>query len=208
MPDATRLALANALTSHEAAALKLREDIAARAGETSRQKALSTFATLPEPRKRRAEARALIARLCDEFLATSGLPRRRGTELFATDYNDGRVAVPDWTRETVPSLCAGSIRNWQKALDREGLARLAGNQGRHRLGTGKIDGNPAMDGLISETNKEHQILAVQTDVNSLRSRFDDLVFAYYGVREHGAPAVNRRATAGSMSPCRARLKPI
>lgn len=145
LPDAVRLALAS--TTHEAAALKLGEEMAAHAKEANLQKALSGFATLPEPRKRRAEARALIARLCDEFLATSGLPRRRGTELFAADYNAAAsryVTVPDWTRETVPSLCAGSIRNWRKALDREGLARLAGNHGRHRLGTGKIDGNPAL----------------------------------------------------------------
>jgi len=147
LPDDVRLALASAATAttnHEAAALKLREDLAQRSAETSRQGALSTFATLPEPRKRRAEARALIARMCDDFLATSGLPRRRGTELFALDYNTGRVSVPGWARETVPTLCAGSIRNWQKALDREGLARLAGNHGRHRLGTGKIDGSPQL----------------------------------------------------------------
>lgn len=176
LPDDVRLALAStatAATNHEAAALKLREDIAARAGETSRQKALSTFAGLPEPRKRRAEARALIARLCDEFLATSGLPRRRGTELFATDYNSARVAVPDWTRETVPSLCAGSIRNWQKALDREGLARLAGNQGRHRLGTGKIDGNPALAEFALGMLKTYPHTHATHLLEAMRARFGE-----------------------------------
>lgn len=144
LPDEVRLALASTATSHEAATLKLREDLAARASDGSRQTALSAFAALPEQRKLRAEARALIAKMCTDFLSTSGLPRRRGTELFADDYNTGRVSVPDWTRKEVPSTCAGSIRNWQKALDREGMARLAGNHGRHRLGKGKIDGNPAL----------------------------------------------------------------
>jgi transposase InsO family protein len=173
MPDATRLALASTLTSHEAAALKLREDLAARVEEATRQKALSGFATLAEPRKRRAEARALIARMCDEFLATSGLPRRRGTELFATDYNTGRVAVPDWTRETVPSLCAGSIRNWQKALDREGLARLAGNHGRHRLGTGKIDGNPQLSEFCLGMLKTYPHTHATHLLEAMRARFGE-----------------------------------
>jgi putative transposase len=144
LPDEIRLALASTATAHEAATLQLREELARRMAEISRQDQLSAFAALPEKRRHRAEARALIARMCTDFLSTSGLPRRRGTELFADDYNTGRIAVPDWTRKEVPSTCAGSIRNWQKALDREGMARLAGNHGRHRLGKGKIDGNPDM----------------------------------------------------------------
>jgi hypothetical protein len=171
LPDDVRLALASTATNHEAAALKLREELAQRMAETSRQAALSTFATLPEPRKRRAEARALIARLCNDFLATSGLPRRRGTELFATDYNAGRVSVPGWTRETVPGLCAGSIRNWQKALDREGLARLAGNHGRHRIGTGKIDSNPAMAEFCLGMLKTYPHTHATHLVEALRARF-------------------------------------
>lgn len=171
LPDDVRLALASAATNHEAAALKLREELAQRAAETTRQTALSTFATLPEPRKRRAEARALIARLCNDFLSTSGLPRRRGTELFAADYNTGRVSVPEWTRENVPSLCAGSIRNWQKALDREGLARLAGNHGRHRVGTGKIDSNPAMAEFCLGMLKTYPHTHATHLVEALRARF-------------------------------------
>lgn len=178
LPDAVRLAVASATTTanHEAAAQQLREELTARASEMTRQGALSTFATLPEPRKRRAEARALIARMCDDFLATSGLPRRRGTELFAADYNAAvaqYVAVPDWTRETVPSLCAGSIRNWQKALDREGLARLAGNQGRHRLGTGKIDGNPQLSGFCLGMLKTYPHTQAPHLLEAMRARFGE-----------------------------------
>ncbi|MBU1231179.1 MAG: transposase family protein [Proteobacteria bacterium] len=174
LPDAVRLALAsaaNATNDHEAATLKLRQELAARAAEGSRQGALSAFAALPEPRKRRAEARALIARLCTDFLATSGLPRRRGTELFASDYNTGRITAPDWTREQVPSLCAGSIRNWQKALDREGLARLAGNHGRHRLGTGKIDGNPELSGFCLGMLKTYPHSHATHLLEAMRARF-------------------------------------
>ncbi len=147
MPEATRLALASAASTaadHEAATRKLREELAARAAEACRQTGMTAFAALPEQRRNRAEARALIARLCNDFLATSGLSRRRGTALFAADYNAGRAAVPDWTREEVSSLCAGSIRNWQLAMERDGMASLAGKHGRHRIGTGKIDGNPAL----------------------------------------------------------------
>ncbi len=147
LPDEVRLALATAATAasdHEAATRKLREELAARAAEACRQTGMTAFAALPEQRRNRAEARALIARLCNDFLATSGLSRRRGTALFAADYNAGRAAVPDWTREEVSSLCAGSIRNWQLAMERDGMASLAGKHGRHRIGTGKIDGNPAL----------------------------------------------------------------
>lgn len=173
LPDEVRLALASTATTHEAAALKLREDLAARASDGSRQTALSAFAALPEQRKLRAEARALIAKLCTNFLSTSGLPRRRGTELFASDYNAGRAAVPDWTRKEVPSTCAGSIRNWQKALDREGMARLAGNHGRHRLGKGKIDGNPALSEFCLGMLKTYPHSHATHLLEALRARFGE-----------------------------------
>ena len=145
LPDEVRLALAGTATSSEAAALKLREELAAQAAETGRQSALSAFAALPEARKSRAEARALTVRLCEDYLAASGLPRRRGTELFCARVRSGQAALPDWAREALPAkLSAGSLRNWRKALDREGLDRLAGRQGLHRRGSGKIDSSPAM----------------------------------------------------------------
>ncbi|MGE4265639.1 MAG: class I SAM-dependent DNA methyltransferase [Desulfovibrio sp.] len=46
-----------------------------------------------------------------------------------------------------------------------------------------------MDGLLSKTSGSHQVLATQLDINSIRLRIDDLVFAYYGVREHEAAII-------------------
>ncbi len=156
LPDEVRLALASTTTNHEAAALKLRQELEIQVAEASRQTALSSFAALPDERKRRAEARALVARLCEDFLAASGLPRRRGTELFCGRVRSGQVELPEWAQGALPAkLSAGSVRNWRKALDREGLDRLAGRQGLHRKGSGKIDSTPAMAEFCLAMLKEY-----------------------------------------------------
>ena len=176
MPDATRLALAGTETSAsaEAAALKLREELAAQAAETGRQSALSAFAALPEARKSRAEARALTVRLCEDYLAASGLPRRRGTELFCARVRSGQAALPDWAREALPAkLSAGSLRNWRKALDREGLDRLAGRQGLHRKGSGKIDSTPAMAEFCLAMLKEYPHATAHALLKGLLARFGE-----------------------------------
>jgi len=171
LPGDVRLALARGETAHEAAALRLREDMNSRATETARQSGLAEFAALPAPRRERAEARALLARLWREFTAASGLPRGRAAEAFASDYNFGRLEVPAWVREHVTSVCPGSLRNWTRALEREGLARLAGRYGLHRRGTGVLDSDPDLSAFCLAMLKEYPHAHATGLFEALRARF-------------------------------------
>lgn len=155
----------------EGTRLKLVDAMDDRAAMAARQLGLAQFMRLPEPRQRKAEARAALVQLAKRYVNLSGLPKKRGQELFAHEYSGGRIEVPDWLRETLPTVCSNSLANWAKALEREGLTRLAGKQGEHRKGSGIIDSTPELRELILGMLVDHPHASAKHVMRAIRARF-------------------------------------
>jgi putative transposase len=151
--------------------LKLVETIDERAAASARERGLARFMELPEASKRRADARIALVDLCKHYVKVSGLPLRRGRELFCHQYAAGLIEVPAWVREARPSVSPNSIDNWSKALKQEGVARLGGNYGTHRKGTGVINSNPAMLDLVRGMLIEFPHTSAQQVMEAIRARF-------------------------------------
>jgi putative transposase len=155
----------------EGARLKLVDAMDDRAAMAARQLGLAQFMRLPEARRRKADARAALVQLVKRYVHVSGLPKKRGQELFAHEYSAGRIEVPDWLRETLPTVCANSLANWAKALEKEGLSRLAGKQGEHRKGSGIIDSTPELRELILGMLVDHPHASSKHVMRAIRARF-------------------------------------
>jgi transposase InsO family protein len=122
--------------------------------------------------QQRAEARAVILQACGQFLSDADLPVEQGLHVFAARYSAGDIPVPDWVRRIKPSVSRGSLRNWRKAAEREGLGRLAGNYG-NRAGSGVIDRNPAMRDLVLGMLHQFPHASAAHVRDAIRARFDD-----------------------------------
>lgn len=150
---------------------RLQDDLRRRTAEAGRQAGLAQFMKLDERRQREADAKALIVRACDDYIARLRLPKKRGRELFAHEYAEGRIPVEDWVRALVPSFCSGSIENWRGKLQNEGLASLAGKYGQHRKGTGIIDTNEDMKKLVLGMLVDHPHVSAKLVMRAIRARF-------------------------------------
>jgi putative transposase len=154
------------------ARVKLAASMDAHAAAAARQLGLAQFMSLPETRKRKAEARAALVELARRYVQVSGLPKKRGHELFAHEYSAGRIEVPEWLRAALPSVSANSLHNWGSSLQSEGLARLAGKQGQHRKGQGIIDTTPELRELILGMLVDHPHVSAKLVMRAIRARFD------------------------------------
>ena len=130
MPEQTRLTIAAAL-------------VRGMVGEPLEARALVDVGQMPERAgaKDRAEARALVSRMAQEFHRGSGKARTIAYTIFASRYNDGEISVVWWVRAALPRLCASSLVNWERTLKASGVAALGGAYGAHRKGKGIFDAN-------------------------------------------------------------------
>lgn len=152
---------------------RLKDVLAERSALAGRQAGLVGFVHLDDHRQREAEARAIIVKACDAYIADEGLPKKRGRELFATAYAKGEIPAEQWVRELIPTFCANSIENWRKHLETEGLSRLAGNYGKHRKGSGKIDSDPEINAFVLGMLHDHPHAGADKVIAGLRARFKD-----------------------------------
>ncbi|WP_173085144.1 DDE-type integrase/transposase/recombinase [Fundidesulfovibrio magnetotacticus] len=157
----------------EALALRLNEDLNARAASASRQEGLARIVCLSGRARSRAEARAALVAACSDFTAQAGLGRRAGRELFAVQYNAQAITVDAEIRALVSKVCANSLHNWEKTLEREGLARLAGNYGQHRRGSGVIDSNPELRQFVLAMLVDHPHADAKNISRAIDARFHD-----------------------------------
>ncbi len=97
----------------------------------AKERGLADFGKLPAPRRTEAEARHELLLARDFFLEASGLPKKRGTEMFAAEIRAGRTDIPGWVRNEVlrkgsPSLSWSTLCRWELAYQEGGIAGLAG----------------------------------------------------------------------------------
>ncbi|MCL1939571.1 MAG: Mu transposase C-terminal domain-containing protein [Desulfovibrionaceae bacterium] len=144
MPEPTRLAIAAALVAVHAKELD----------EERRKHSVNTsLAALPQEKREKAEAKAVIAQLARRFLSLSKLQRTAGFELFAIRYNAGEIEAPAWARATIPHVCRASLFNWEKTIAGHGTAALADKHGLHRRGTGAMDQEYVRDFCLAHIYK-------------------------------------------------------
>jgi transposase InsO family protein len=137
LPDDTRQIVSMALVGQQAALFERPAPVPA--AVTSGLPGLAP-ALPPASKQDRAAARAVIVQLARNYAASQHpLPRTYAYENFALRYNGGDLAVPDWARASVRSLCRATLNNWERALDAAGLESLGETRGRNRIGTGAVD---------------------------------------------------------------------
>ena len=96
-------------------------------------------ATLSEGGKARVEAKTALFLLYRTFTKAAGLPKVRGREVFSAHWNAGEIEAEAWLREAIPHVSKNTLLNWERAIDAEGSARLAGDYGKGMRGKGRID---------------------------------------------------------------------
>lgn len=103
-----------------------------------------------------------------EFAAAAGTSRSAAYEVFCHEYNREAIQVPEWGRKNVAKVCRASLDNWEAALEKNGLAALAGKQGRHRKGTGVIDATPGMADVVIAHILEFYNVAAEEVLDALQ----------------------------------------
>ena len=169
MPEATRLTIASAIAVRIA---KEQERDAPRIA--SEVFTVNTLAEVPEAKRRRASARALLVSMAREFGAASGSARSVAYEVFCHEYNRKAISVPEWVREELPRVCRSSLTGWESSIGKEGLASLAGRQGQHRKGTGIIDSTPGMADVVIAHIIEFYDVAADYVLRALKTKFKEL----------------------------------
>lgn len=179
LPEEARLLisrheLAEAATAGRAEGMRaaLQETMDARAKLAARTAGLAEFMRLTPAQQQEAEAKAALIDACRAYIRRLGLPAKRGRDIFAREYSAGRIPVEASLREQIPTCCRGSIENWERELDRHGLAGLAAKYGQHRKGTGKIDSTPALKQFLLGMLVDHPHAGAGLVMKGLRARFD------------------------------------
>lgn len=137
MPEATRLAIAAKLTPITAVPVKAPAPVT-----------LSLPSRFAGNGKTRAEAKATLFFLYRMFTETAGLAKTRGMEIFSVRWNAGEIKSEAWLREAIPHVSKNTLLNWERAIKKEGTARLAGDYGKGKRGKGCIDSQPEVKEII------------------------------------------------------------
>lgn len=134
----------------------------------------ATILSILSPKQQqRADARLAVVRACDAFIANASLTRHSGTATFAQLWNAGKIPAEEWVRASIRHVHANSIHAWRAKAAREGAAALAGRQGRHRLGAGRIDSTPELrDFVVGLLASKPHVDAGQI-MRGLRARYRD-----------------------------------
>jgi transposase InsO family protein len=158
-----------------------------------------------------AEARWLIVKAADRYIADHNMPVVAGQESFCAAYNAGRTRLDDWVHRRIPELKRSALRTWARAVRKDGVAALEDKRGR-KLGTGQIENDARLRAYIIKTfaerggllTAEHYVKAVRRDLGqevskrtmqaflkSLRDSDNPLLQAFVdpdGHRSHFKPA--------------------
>lgn len=149
----------------------LRAAAVAASSSPARPSSAAALAALPKKQRTRADARLAVVRACDEFLARSSLAKHSGAAAFAALWNAGNYPAEDWVKAAVPGFHVNSLLNWRRAVERQGVAALAGKYGRHRKGKGAVETTPDVrDYLVGLLAAKPHVDAAQA-MRGLRARF-------------------------------------
>ncbi len=116
-----------ATAGHEyAARLKSEQAIKAEEARITAEQGLAGYSRLPEGKKQIVDSRYEILKARDAFIAASGLPLKKGSQIFCNHYVDGAINLPATIRTIIgATLSWSSLNRWQQAHKKHGLAGLA-----------------------------------------------------------------------------------
>ena len=113
---------------------------------------------LPTAQQNRANAKMQVLNIREVFLKPFVEARNvaLGEEEFVIAYNSGELAVDAWIRREIKQVARSSLRRWEKQLDEEGIARLAGNYQSNQK-PGLVEMQPEMQNYLIAliTGKPH-----------------------------------------------------
>ena len=158
MPESTRLAIA-AKTAPLVPVQPIRE----------KKITLPMRAVLSKGGRNRAEAKSALLLLCRMFTQAAGLPKTRGMETFSVRWSAGEIEAEKWLREAIPSVSRNTLLNWERAVNTEGTARLAGDYGKGRRGRGAIDSQPEVKEIVVGMLCAYPEAAAKSTLDKLRA---------------------------------------
>jgi transposase InsO family protein len=179
-----------ALAKLEVAAIAGSDSPAAKAGRAmaqlaapgpdlaARAQGMKQLITMAPHKRERAEVRALIvqarARFCAPYIEVRQLVK--GEQAFVAAYNRRELELPAEVYDQVKTVSVASLRRWEKTLEGEGLAALAGRYKSSRQHL--VDENPALADflkalvtakphLVNKWSHLHRLLSVYVSKNGL-----------------------------------------
>jgi transposase InsO family protein len=105
-----------------------------------------TAAALRDDAAEARDARLAILAAAEKIFTEAKLPRLHCDLLCVADYRAGRLVLPEWVREQIPSLTLRSLQRWRAAQRAGATVRLAVDRGAARRGSGILD--TAEDGQV------------------------------------------------------------
>lgn len=118
--------------------------------------------------RERMQTKMALLTLYRSFVAQSGLRETPARAAFAARWNAGELDAEPWIRAALPTVSAGTLRNWDMQAQAEGPARLAGNYGCRRR-TGLIDAQPEVRDVILGLISEHPHISTQLIYEGLQA---------------------------------------
>lgn len=94
---------------------------------------------LTERARLERNARLAILRTVEQFQRTTKMNVCTADGIFADIYNGGRMEMPEWVREVVPSLSGRSLMRWRTKERETGMDTLAHDPSLARKGTGLLE---------------------------------------------------------------------
>lgn len=123
---------AHRLGKVEAAKLQIKAKAEKTVSKNVRLESLLKAEGLEGMAKDRMNAKLEIIKLWEEFEKNSTEGKTASQHLFSIAYNSGQIAVPDWVKETIPTMSQPSLMKWIKRARQEGITSLAGKYGNRR----------------------------------------------------------------------------
>ncbi len=139
----------------------------------AKEKGQAEFNRLPEARKQEAYAKLELLQARDAFIKAARLPLKRGSEVFALEYQAGRVTLPEWVCEYARrtgrlSVSWSSLNRWKKDYEAQGLIGLVnGYKGRR----GDTSVPQAMQEFIVGLKVEHPHIKFKRVMDAIKARF-------------------------------------
>ena len=158
LPEAARVEMARRSASDAAEAgrtvgarLDVAQRLDARADSARREEALASVPHLPPTDARRMNARLDVLTRLAAFQQSLGLADRPAAERFALAYTRGEIEVGQGVRhELGESVSWRTLLRWKAAMQRQGMAALAGNYGSRsaRVYTSAVDADPDIHDFV------------------------------------------------------------
>ena len=142
----------------------------------AKEAGLKLFLTLPEWKRRRAQIKAAILKICTAFLRAGQHPVVTGQALFVAELAMGRVELPPGAGEVLgepPSLALGSLQRWFRLEREQGIFGLVDHYGTKR-NSGAIDRDGRLQSIVLGLMESNPFIRPGRILEFLQAKYPDL----------------------------------